>query len=85
MTRWRFLGRVRLVALSLGGAVLLLLTVRSSVASLHRAHGSSDAPTIRDGDVLLVNRMAYDVRLPVGGIATRGTSVPCLAARSKVG
>jgi len=76
MTRWRFLGRVRLVAVSLGGAALLLLTVRSSVASLHRAHGSSDAPTIRDGDVFLVNRMAYDIRLPVGGIAVARLADP---------
>jgi len=56
-----------LVALLLGGAVLLLLTVRSSVASLHRANGSSDAPTIADGEVFLVNRIAYDIRLPLLG------------------
>lgn len=65
----RLLRTVRLLALSLGGMVLLLLTVHSSVASLHRANGSSDAPTIADGEVFLVNRIAYDVRLPLVGTA----------------
>lgn len=67
MTGPRFLRTVRLVALSLSGMVILLLTVRSSVASLHRANGSSDAPTIADGEVFLVNRLAYDIRLPLVG------------------
>lgn len=55
------------VLLAIGALVLVLLTVRSSIASLHRAHGSSDAPTIRDGDVFIVNRLAYDLRLPLTG------------------
>ena len=57
----------RVVLLSLGGLVLVLATMRSSVASLHRANGSSDAPTIRSGEVFLVNRIAYDLRFPLAG------------------
>lgn len=68
MTRPRILRTVRIVALVLGGALFLLLTVRGSLASLHRAHGSSDAPTIADGKMFLVNRIAYDIRLPFLGI-----------------
>ena len=76
MTRAPLLRKVRFAALSLGAAALLLLTMRSSVASLHRAHGSSDAPTIRDGEVFLVNRMAYDFRLPVLGVPVARRSDP---------
>lgn len=57
----------RIVFLTLGGLVLVLATVRSSVASLHRANGASDAPTIRRGEVFFVNRLAFDFRLPLSG------------------
>jgi signal peptidase I len=58
---WKF---ARVVSLWLVVLVALLATVRSSIASLHRANGSSDAPTIRSGDLVLVNRVAYGLRLP---------------------
>jgi|SRR5262245_6106844 len=44
---------------------LSLFVVRSSIASLHRAQGSSDEPTIEHGAVFAVNRMAYGLRLPL--------------------
>lgn len=67
MARRRLMSGWRLLALTAVGLVLLLLTLRSSVASLHRARGASDAPTIRDGDLFFVDRTAYDIRVPVFG------------------
>lgn len=46
----------------------LLLMVRASIASLHRTNGASDAPTLLFGQVLLVNRAAYGLRLPGSAI-----------------
>lgn len=54
----------------------LLLMVRASIASLHRTHGASDAPTLLFGQVFLVNRAAYGLRLPGSSSAFWGYALP---------
>jgi signal peptidase I len=46
---------------ALAGAVLL---ARASLADLHRVTGASMMPTLKTGDRLLVNKLAYGLRLP---------------------
>lgn len=61
MTRPARSGRRRL------GAVLIVLLVLSLVPSYVRAYrvtGMSDAPSYLHGDLVLVNKAAYDIRLP---------------------
>ena len=54
----------RAVAFTVIGLGLGLLLVRESVAGVFRVAGPSDAPTLLWGEVVIVSRCAYDVRLP---------------------
>jgi signal peptidase I len=48
----------------LGLVVVVALVVRASVAEVYRVVSASMVPTLNVGDRLLVNRMAYGLRLP---------------------
>jgi signal peptidase I len=52
----------------------VLLAVRSSVVGAFRIAGACDAPTLLNGDRVLVNRAAYDLRVPFASwtLARRG-------------
>lgn len=52
----------------------IALVVRGTVAEIHRVVGVSMAPTLNGGDRLLVNKLAYGVRLPFSRRALRATS-----------
>lgn len=57
------IGRKHLL-IGLAGLSLLALPM---VARAYRVAGSSDLPSFRDGDLVLVNRAAYAFRLPARG------------------
>jgi signal peptidase I len=60
--------RIRARRLTVAAAVIVgLLAVRSSSVGVYRAVGPSDAPTILWGDLVVVNRAAYDLRVPFSG------------------
>ena len=46
------------------GAILLAVGARALLGEVHRVLGGSMAPTLNVGDRLLVNRLAYGLRLP---------------------
>ena len=59
----------RIVRAAVAGAVLaiVLLAVRSSLVAAYRVAGASDAPTLLLGDLVLINKAAYDLRVPFTG------------------
>jgi signal peptidase I len=60
--------RIRARRLTVAAAAIVgLLAVRSSSVGVCRAVGPSDAPTILWGDLVVVNRAAYDLRVPFYG------------------
>ncbi len=63
-----FRDRVR-SGLRLGGLVLALLCIRSSVAAPYRVPTASMEPTIIAGDRIYVNKLAYDLKLPFLGVS----------------
>jgi len=66
--------KLRYFVICLAAGVLLILP---SYFRLYRVYGSSDAPSYLRGDYVLVNRAAYDVRLPFSKyvLFTRGKPV----------
>jgi signal peptidase I len=46
------------------GAILLALGMRGFLGEVHRVLGASMAPTLNAGDRLLVNKLAYGLRVP---------------------
>jgi signal peptidase I len=54
----------RRTALTLLAVALVAFTLRSSVAALYRVVGPSMLPTLEAGDRMLLNRLAYGVKLP---------------------
>lgn len=46
------------------GIILLIVAIAPSYVRAHRVGGSSDAPTYLLGDLIFVNKAAYDIRLP---------------------
>lgn len=69
---------IRLITLAVIAAVLL----RSCVAETYRVQGSSMAPTLRDGQRVLVNRLAYRLHPPrTGDIVVFRRPIPPGAAQ----
>ncbi len=65
-TRRRFLTRPRLILLTVFVSVSSVATVRWTCADLGDVYSRSMEPTIIEGDRVIVNRLAYGVRLPFG-------------------
>lgn len=61
VARWS--RRFRFVA----GVVALGVVLRSSVADFGRVAGGSMKPTLRDGDYIVTNKLAYGLRVPFTG------------------
>jgi signal peptidase I len=55
---------VRRLAIGLAAVVLLAFVTRTSLVATYRVVGPSMLPTLEIGDRLLVNRLAYGVKLP---------------------
>jgi signal peptidase I len=55
---------VRRLAIGLAAIVVLVFVTRTSLVATYRVVGPSMLPTLEIGDRLLVNRLAYGVRLP---------------------
>jgi signal peptidase I len=64
---WRDLGLPLRLALVLLAVLFVLSALRSSVVEWNDVPSASMRPTIRDGDRIVVARMAYDVRVPFLG------------------
>ncbi|HEX5633593.1 MAG TPA: signal peptidase I [Gemmatimonadales bacterium] len=61
----RLLGRHRTTIALWCGALALLLGLRASVADHYRVPSGSMLPTVQIGDRVLVNKLAYGLRLPL--------------------
>lgn len=72
--RDRMLRFARREVVPLLAVVLVLLSFRSAVADWYDVPTGSMRPTILEGDRILVNKMAYDLRVPFTNwcVATRG-------------
>jgi len=57
-------------------AVLIALILTPSYVRLYRVHGSSDAPTYLVGDRIIVNKAAFDLRIPFTDIVLLSHSEP---------
>jgi signal peptidase I len=55
---------VRRLAIGLAAVIVLAFVTRTSVVATYRVVGPSMLPTLEIGDRLLVNRLAYGVKLP---------------------
>jgi len=55
---------------------LLLVVFRSGVADWYQVPSGSMKPTLLEGDRILVNRLAYDVKVPFTDISLRHTHEP---------
>lgn len=49
------------------GLIAVAWLVRARVAEIHRVEGASMAPTLNQGDRLVVNKLAYGLRVPLVG------------------
>ncbi len=59
----------------LGGIILTALLIPSCVR-IYRVYGSSDAPTYLIGDRILVNKVAFDIRIPYTNVVILSRSGP---------
>ncbi len=58
------------------GALIIAVILTPSCVRLYRVFGSSDAPTYLMGDRILVNKVAYDIRIPYTNIVILSHSDP---------
>jgi signal peptidase I len=56
--------------------VLLLGVFRTAVADWNPVPSASMRPTIQEGDVVLINRTAYDLKLPLTDVSLQATGEP---------
>lgn len=56
--------------------ILLMSVFRSAVADWYSVPTGSMKPTIKEGDRIIVNKMAYDLRLPFSQISLLSTGEP---------
>jgi len=56
--------------------ILLMSVFRSAVADWYTVPTGSMKPTIKEGDRIIVNKMAYDLRLPFSQISLLNTGEP---------
>lgn len=56
--------------------ILLMSVFRSAVADWYTVPTGSMKPTIKEGDRIIVNKMAYDLRLPFSQISLLSTGEP---------
>ncbi len=57
-------------------AVIAILAVLPSYLRVYRVEGTSDAPSILTGDRVLLNKAAYDIRIPYTGIILKQRGNP---------
>lgn len=56
--------------------ILTALLIAPSYVRLYKVHGSSDAPTYLVGDRIIVNKAAFDIRIPYSDIVVLSHSDP---------
>ena len=56
--------------------ILLMSVFRSAVADWYTVPSGSMQPTIQEGDRVVVNKMAYDLRLPFTGVSLVSLDIP---------
>lgn len=61
--------------------IALMLVFRSAVADWNDVPTGSMKPTILEGDRILVNKMAYDIRLPFSQISLKKLADPARGDR----
>lgn len=65
--------RVRWIPVAI---VVVGLAVAPAYVRAYRVHGASEAPTFRVGDLIVVNKAAYDLRVPYTGMSLSAWSSP---------
>jgi signal peptidase I len=63
----RLVGRLLIVVAAIAIVIVLLSWVRTSVGQIARVEGQAMAPTLEDGALILVNKLAYRVEQPRRG------------------
>ena len=72
MNRWQLSAATRSRLLLFAGVLAAVLLVRATAVDWHWVPTGSMKPTILEGDLVLVNRLAWDLRLPlVDAVAMR--------------